>query len=110
VQFMDYTKHASRVLDSRRPANYHLTFSRSERNEPDCQRILKAGHNVTVVFRKEPFPETFWGYRVIDGDQDDFRFLDPAPRVVALKARGRGARVDATGFVVDAPRRFFSLN
>ena len=24
---------------------------------------------MTVVFRKPPFPATFWGYPVIDGDQ-----------------------------------------
>ena len=99
VQFMDYTKDISRVLDPRRPANYHLTFSRSEANEADCRRALAAGHNVTVVFRKPPFPATFWGYPVIDGDRDDLRFLDPAPCIVALRAKGAGARRDTTGFV-----------
>jgi hypothetical protein len=58
VQFMDYTKDATR-LDARRPANYHLTFSRSEGNEADCRRVLAAGHNVTVVFRQPPFPATY---------------------------------------------------
>jgi hypothetical protein len=104
VQFMDYTKDISRVLDPNRPANYHLTFSRSEANEEDCHRALAAGHNVTVVFRKPPFPATFWGYPVIDGDRNDLRFLDPAPSIVALKAKGAGARRDATGFVLqEAP-------
>jgi hypothetical protein len=100
VRFMDYTKNISRVLDPARPANYHLTFSRSEANEEECRRALAAGHNVTVVFRKPPFPATFWGYPVIDGDQSDLRFLDPAPCIVGLKAKGAGARRDASGFVL----------
>jgi Gene product 88 len=100
VQFMDYTKDISRVLDRDRPTNYHLTFSRSEVNEADCHRALAASHNVTVVFRKPPFPATFWGYPVIDGDVNDLRFKDPAPCIVALKAKGAGARRDTTGFVL----------
>jgi Gene product 88 len=100
VQFMDYTKDISRILDPKRPANYHLTFSRSEINEEHCRRALAAGHNVTVVFRKPPFPTNFWGYPVIDGDQNDLRFLDPVPSIVALKAKGAGARRDITGFVL----------
>jgi hypothetical protein len=100
VRFMDYTKDISRILDPNRPANYHLTFSRSEVNEEDCHRALAAGHNVTVVFRKPPFPATYWGYPVIDGDRNDLRFLDPAPCIVALRAKGAGARRDTTGFVL----------
>jgi hypothetical protein len=103
VYFMDYTKHIARVLDPARPANYHLTFSRSEANEADCRRALAAGHNVTVVFRGPPYPATFWGYPIIDGDRNDLRFLDPAPCIVALKAKGAGARRDATGFVIEGP-------
>lgn len=102
VRFMDYTKDINRILDPARPRNYHLTFSRSEANEADCRRALAADHNVTVVFRKPPFPATFWGYPVIDGDRNDLRFLDPAPCIVGLKAKGAGARRDDTGFVVQA--------
>jgi hypothetical protein len=58
VQFMDYTKDVSRVLDPARPANYHLTFSRSESNDDECRRVLAAGHNVTVVFRRSSGTET----------------------------------------------------
>jgi hypothetical protein len=109
VQFMDYTKDVSRVLSTDRPPNYHLTFSRSERNENDCRRVLAAGHNVTVVFRRPPFPRTYLGFPVIDGDRSDFRFLEPSPRVVGLKAKGKGARNDATGFVIDDARRAMPL-
>jgi hypothetical protein len=103
VQFMDYTKQARRLLNSNRPPNYHLTFSRSERNDSDCRRVLEAGGNVAVVFRKPPFPRSFWGYPVIDGDRNDLRFLDSGPCIVGLKAKGKGARQDRTGFVLDAP-------
>jgi len=102
LRFMDYTKDITRILDAARPAHYWLTFSRSEANEADCRRALAAGHNVAVVFRKPPFPATFWGYPVIDGDRHDLRFLDQAPCIVALKAKGAGARRDTTGFVLEA--------
>jgi hypothetical protein len=101
VQFMDYTKDITRVLDSGRPPNYHLTFSRSEANEADCRRALASGHNVTAVFRRPPFPATLWSYPVIDGDRDDLRFLDPSPCIVGLKAKGAGGRRDASGFVLE---------
>lgn len=100
VQFMDYTKDVRRLLNPERPRHYHLTFSRSERNESDCLRVLAAGCNVAVVFPKPPFPRSFWGYPVIDGDGNDLRFLDPSPCIVGLRAKGKGARQDRTGFVV----------
>jgi hypothetical protein len=105
VQLMDYTKDISRIVDLARPANYHLTFSRSEANEEDCRRALAARHCVTAIFRKPPYPATFWGYPVIDGDRDDLRFLDPAPCIVALRAKGAGARRDTTGFVLQEEPR-----
>jgi hypothetical protein len=108
TQFMDYTKDISRLLDPDRPGNYHLTFSRSEANEADCHRALAAGRNVTVVFRKPPFPAALWGYPVIDGDRNDLRFLDPTPCIVALRAKGAGARRDTSGFVLE-PTRYLPL-
>ena len=101
VQFMDYTKDIDRMLNPARPRHYHLTFSRSERNESDCLRVLKAGGNVAVVFRRPPFPRLFWGYPVIDGDANDLRFLDRNPSIVGLRAKGNGAREDRTGFVLE---------
>lgn len=44
-------------------------------------------------------PEHFKGYRVIDGDAHDLRFLDPKGVVVGLKAKG-AARRDTSGFMV----------
>ncbi len=87
VQFMDYTKDVRRLLNPSLPRHYHLTFSRSERNESDCLHVLRAGHNVAVVFRTRPFPRLLWGYPVIDGDATDLRFLDRGPCIVGLRAR-----------------------
>jgi hypothetical protein len=44
---------------------------------------------------------TFWGHAVIDGDRNDLRFLDPAPCIIALRAKGAGARRDTSGFVLE---------
>lgn len=107
TQFLDYTKHFDRMRrfvggqkrPQRRgfPANYHLTFSRSENNWKDCLDVLDHGGNVAVVF--EELPETYGGFDVIDGDEHDLRFLDDRPRIVGLLAKGK-ARKDMTGFRV----------
>jgi len=87
------------------PSNYHLTFSRNEENNFKCTQVLKAGGNVAVVFRKE-LPATYKGFKVIDGDLHDLRFLDDKNVVVGLKEKltlndkGKLDR-DNSGFVVD---------
>jgi hypothetical protein len=102
LQFVDYTKSPKRALEhaaGQFPANYHLTFSRSETNEADCRRVLAAGGNVAVVFAGE-FPAEYLGYHVIDGDHHDLRHLDGRGVVVALSPKGRKAKADKSGFVV----------
>jgi hypothetical protein len=102
VQFYDYTKSVSRALAHARgemPANYHLTFSRSESNEPDALQVLAAGGNVAAVFESANHPETWNGYNVVSGDDSDLRFLDAKNVVVALYAKGK-AKQDKSGFVV----------
>jgi hypothetical protein len=101
IQFYDYTKNPKRAAKwaaGDMPANYHLTFSRAESNHDDVNAVLTAGGNVAVVFQKE-LPDIFAGRRVINGDADDLRFLDPKGVIVGLKAKGRGKR-DESGFVV----------
>jgi len=102
VQFYDYTKSAARALAHARgemPANYHLTFSRSEANEADALQVLAAGGNVAVVFDSANYPTTWNGYTVANGDSSDLRFLDAKNVVVALYAKGKGKQ-DKSGFVV----------
>jgi hypothetical protein len=98
IQFYDYTKDPTRVGGDL-PPNYHLTFSRSEDNDDDADRIMDEGlANVAVVFDKE-LPEYYNGYPVISGENDDERFLDPDGHIIGLIAKGK-ARRDCSGFVV----------
>lgn len=101
IQFYDYTKVTSRALlhaAGRMPANYHVTFSRSEVNGLDVDTVIRAGGNVATVFARE-LPASWQGTRVVNGDLDDLRFLDPDGVIVGLKAKGK-ARRDTSGFVV----------
>ena len=102
VPFYDYTKNYVRMLSylaGAMPANYSLTFSRSETNESQCLEVLKRGGNVAVVFRSKILPATWNGFRVINGDENDLRFLDVRGVVVGLSAKGK-AKADTSGFVV----------
>ena len=104
VQFYDYTAvwpRMRRFLAGGLPRNYTLCFSRKETNEARCREALAAGGTVGVVFAGHR-PARFWGYRVLDGDAHDLRFLDVPGSVVGLSAKGK-ARADRTGFVVRTP-------
>lgn len=103
VQFYDYTKRPNRATVH---ANYHLTFSRSECNDAQAMLELENGRNVAVVFdtKKGDALPAFWhGYRVLDGDLSDLRFLDVpeagcAAYVIGLRAKGK-AKGETSGFV-----------
>ena len=101
VQFYDYTKIPNRKVADY--PNYHLTWSYSSANpkyEELFWNVIRKGMSVAVVFRK-PINMTTWrGYKVVDGDKDDLRFLDPQSSIVALYAKG-AAKHDSTGFVQD---------
>ena len=56
---------------------------------------------MAVVFRDKTLPKTWQGFDVINGDNDDLRFLDPKGVIVGLYAKGK-AKQDTSGFVVDA--------
>ena len=90
VQFYDYTKIPNR---KNIPANYHLTFSRSESNE----HLIPQDMNVAVVF--DVLPDTFMGRKVIDGTETDLRFLDEKNVIVGLVAKGK-AKKDNSGFTI----------
>jgi hypothetical protein len=82
VQFYDYTKNYLR-FDKELPKNYHLTFSRSENNHKKSMELLKRGFNVAMVF--DVLPTEFEGYKVINADLDDLRFLDDKNVICGLK-------------------------
>ncbi len=98
VQFYDYTKVIERLWKPI-PKNYHLTFSRSEKNDKACLEALEKGFNVALVYkRNEEIPKLWNGFTVYSGDEHDLRFLDPFG-VIALKSKGK-AKYDKTGFVL----------
>lgn len=91
VQFYDYTKLTNR---KNIPSNYHLTYSYSPVYPKQPQQ-----YNWAVVFRNE-LPKEYLEREVINGDENDLRFLDKTGVVVGLKAKGLAKR-DNSGFVVD---------
>jgi len=102
VQFYDYCKSPERMtkfLNGEMPANYHLTFSRSESNGALALAFLKSGGNVAMVFRKS-LPASYFGHEVVDGDETDLRFLDGTGKIIGLKEKGL-AKQDETGFVLE---------
>ena len=101
VQWYDYTPNLKRVLNfltGKLPKNYHLTFSRKEDNQSDCDVALACGANVAVVFHKK-LPKTWMGKKVIDATKHDLRFIDKKNTIAGLIALGK-ARKDTSGFVV----------
>jgi hypothetical protein len=102
VQFYDYTAIPRRSP----PANYHLTFSLKETNSAEAIAEMKRGTNLAVVFSKKlPVQVTLGGRDlvVINGDDHDYRPVDPSGVVVGLKAKGSKGTRDATGFVRTLP-------
>jgi hypothetical protein len=110
TQFYDYTKSFGRMAkfiskqkmnvptDGKDfPENYHLTFSASEHNQKLVEMVLDMGGNVAIVFRGQ-LPKTWKGHEVINGDENDLRFLDKQGVVVGLIEKGL-AKKDETGFV-----------
>lgn len=125
VQFYDYTKIWSRVMNVDLPPNYTLCLSWSEDcfHQMRCQELLECGRgNVAVVFYepgpgfcgsralRQRLPRQWRTFGVYDGDTTDLRFLDPGPtrtfrgRIcgLRLKAGSEQARLDAiaSGFAV----------
>jgi hypothetical protein len=108
VRFYDYTKGKKRMLEfltGNLPPNYHLTYSRSEKKGDDihAEAFLNSGGNVAVVFRGA-LPKTWKGFRVLDGDESDLRFLDGKGKVIGLVEKGL-AKKDESGFVVEGGKK-----
>ena len=102
IQWYDYTKIYKRALkfvNGQLPKNYHLTYSLNEDNKKQAFDILKKGGNISAVFRKD-LPRKFNGYKVINADQNDLRFLDGHNIIAGLVAKGK-AKKDYSGFVLD---------
>jgi hypothetical protein len=107
LQLYDYTKSERRIMawiNGELPPNYYLLFSRDETNDDVVAKVLGRA-NVAFVFDR--VPDEYWvdghGWvKVIDGDHDDLRFLDPLGVIVGLVPKG-SARKDTSGFVIRQP-------
>jgi len=98
VQFVDYTKLPERMISP--PKNLHLTFSFSGHNWPTCEKLLRLGRNVAVIFG-EGLPASYQGHTVINGDLHDLRHLDPRTGViVGLSPKGRKAKAMQSAFII----------
>ena len=108
TQFYDYTKDVNRKA---LPLNYDLTFSYSGvvGFQPFVNKAIENGMRLAVVFRSvAAIPASFKGMPVIGGDNSDIRHLEDKGVVVALYAKGK-AKLDMTGFVVDAAKPVFMM-
>lgn len=83
VQFYDYTKVPKHLELVKKYPNYDLTFSYDGLNINTCLDYLKKGGRVAVVFDildrkgKQTLPTEWEGYRVIDANGYDMRYMDP---------------------------------
>lgn len=96
LQWYDYTKVPNRKGV---PPNYHLTFSFSGNNLEACRQALANGMSVAVPFMKRP--ERWLGYPVVDGDEDDLRFMTKGPVIFALKPKGKLRKDPTSAFLGD---------
>lgn len=106
VILYDYTKDFRRL---NKELNYHLTYSYSPKSNlmrEKAVEYLKTGGNVAVTFStkgKQRLPLEYMGYRVIDGDNNDFRPNDGKGVIVGLRFKGTRKRLAQgikDGFVV----------
>lgn len=101
IQFYDYTKDPLKVI-SHKLKNYHLTYSFSGGNWHYCERFLKEKKaNIAMVF-KNGVPSMYQGYKVVNGDLSDERFLDKKGVIVGLKYKTpKGVKFQTNKFVVE---------
>ena len=91
VQFYDYTKVADRIDLMKVYKNYDVTFSYTGYNLTKCQEMLLNKIRVAVVFKN--VPENFWGYPVVDGDENDLRYRDEVV-IIGLKYKRVRAKLN----------------
>ena len=84
VQFYDYTKVYNRVKLMHQYSNYDLTFSYDGYNWDECEKFLNEGGKVAVVFFSDKMPKSYHGFPVVDANEYDMRYLDPAKSIMGL--------------------------
>ena len=99
--FYDYSKILGKIKKYINAPNYVLTFSRAEDNEAEALEALSLGANVSAVF-SDQLPTHYKGFKVVDGDASDLVMLNNSGVILGLKAKGKAARLDASGFVINS--------
>lgn len=84
IQFYDYTKVPNRIKLLGKYKNYDLTFSFDGYNWATAAKYLEAGGRVAVVFAGNNLPGSFAGYKVVNGNNYDMRYMDPGRAIVGL--------------------------
>ena len=84
VNMYDYTKCKTRIRLMKKYKNYDLTLSYNGHNWDDCEEFLKAGGKVAVVFYGGKLPKKFNGWKVIDANNYDMRYLDEPKTICGL--------------------------
>lgn len=102
VQMYDYTKCKTRFKLMKKYPNYDLTLSYNGHNWDDCEEFLKQGGKVAVVFYGNSLPKKFNGWKVIDANNDDMRYLNEPMVVCGLHYHP----VASDYKMIDGKRRF----
>ena len=109
VMFYDYTKVAKRFNLLQFYPNYDLTYSFSGHNMFQCLDLLNKGNGrVAMVFEGKVLPQSFMGYKVIDGDAYDMRYLDEQGVIVGLKFKKVRNKIDTANnaFIIPMDSKF----
>ena len=109
VQFYDYTKVAKRFKMLDKYPNYDLTYSFSGHNMFQCLDLLdKKQGRVAMVFEGKVLPKSFMGYKVIDGDAYDMRYMDKQGVIVGLKFKKVRNKIDTANnkFIIPMDSKF----
>jgi hypothetical protein len=93
IMFYDYTKVDDRVELMKKYQNYDVTYSYNGYNLTKCQEMLLQKIKVAMVFKV--VPNTYLGYKVIDGDNYDMRYRDIEPTIIGLKYKKVRAKLES---------------
>jgi hypothetical protein len=109
TQFYDYTKVSKRFKLMDKYPNYDLTYSFSGYNMLQSLELLSENKGrVAMVFEGKQLPTTFMGYKVIDGDEYDMRYLDEQGVIVGLKFKKVRNEIDTSNnkFIIPMNSQF----
>ena len=107
VQFYDYTKDLDIAEKSQKQKNHHITFSHSGRNSKECYTVASL-FNIAVPFqvkKGETLPASYYKLPVLDGDENDLRFLDKKNHVVGLRVKGIKQKKQVNNFIITISKK-----